>query len=567
MQKNFIEEEISRLIKESVIQLKKEFPNLPSGPVEIQLEIPKIREHGDSCTNIAMRLSGLAGQRPVDFASRIASVLEENLKKSGLKGAVKKIEVKPPGFINFWFSEEVFYNILKEIDESGEDFGRIDTGKGAKVLVEFVSANPTGPLTIAHARQAAFGGSLANILQLCGYKVTREYYINDEGVQMSILADSVLARYLELLKQESAFPENGYKGLYIYDIARAIEEKYKAKFIKEDKDRKAFFLKFSCDWIMDTIRKDMDDFGVAFDVWYSQAKLAKSGKVEKELAALKGNGFIYDSEGASWLKSTQFGDDKDRVVIKSDGTYTYLAPDIAYHKDKFNRGFDRLIDIWGPDHHGYIPRMKAAIQALGFNKNSLSVIIIQLATLFREGKPVSMSTRQGEFITLRELIDEVGRDAGRFFFLMRKSDSHLDFDLELAKSQTSQNPVYYVQYAHARICSILETAGLVIHNRRGGLNLPYGSLVLLKEKEELDLIKLLSQYPYTLKMCASSLEPHGLVVYLQELASSFHYFYDKHRVISDDADLTRARIFLVNCTRIVLANGLKLLGVSAPQKM
>jgi len=559
MQKNFIEEEISRLIQDSVTQLKKEFPGLPSDIVEIQLEIPKVKEYGDSCTNIAMRLSGSARQKPMDFALRIISALEGEPQKSKLKDSVQKIEAKPPGFINFWLSEEVFYNTLKEIDAEQQNFGKQDIGKGAKVMVEFVSANPTGPLTIAHARQAAFGDSLANILGLCGYKVTREYYINDEGVQMSILASSVLARHLELLKQESVFPENGYKGLYIYDIARAIEEKYKAKFIKEDKGRKAFFLKFSCDRIMDTIKKDLDDFGVSFDVWYSQAELAKSGKVERELAALRGKGFIYDNEGASWLKSTQFGDDKDRVVIKSDSSYTYLAPDIAYHKDKFNRGFDRLIDIWGPDHHGYVPRMKAAIQALGFDKNSLSVIIIQLATLFREGKPVSMSTRQGEFVTLRELLDEVGRDAGRFFFLMRKADSHLDFDLELAKSQTSQNPVYYVQYAHARICSILE--------KQKADSADLKLLKLLKEKEEMDLIKLLSQFPYTLKMCGLSLEPHGLVAYLQELASTFHYFYDKNRVIGDDADLTRARLFLVDCTRIVLANGLRLLGVSAPAKM
>ncbi len=376
---------------------------------------------------------------------------------------------------------------------------------------------------------------------------------------MSILADSVLARYLELLKLESQFPENGYKGLYIYDIAKAIEEKYKAKFGKEDKDRKGYFLKFSCDWIMDTIKKDLDDFGIGFDIWYSQAKLAKSGAVESQIKFLKSKGYIYDSEGASWLKSTAFGDDKDRVVIKSDGSYTYLAPDIAYHKDKYKRGFDKLIDVWGPDHHGYISRIKAAIQAMGFDKDSLSVIIIQLATLYREGKPVSMSTRQGEFVTLRELLDEVGRDSGRFFFLMRKADSHLDFDLELAKSQTPQNPVYYVQYAHARICSILE--------KQKADSADLKLLKLLKEKEELDLIKLLSQFPYTLKMCGLSLEPHGLVAYLQELASTFHYFYDKHRVIGDDAELTRARLFLVNCTRIILANGLRLLGVSAPNKM
>lgn len=556
MQKALIEEKISRLIKESLDQLKKEFPALQVDSAVIQLDIPKQKEHGDLFTNVAMRLSASAGKKPLELAAKLVSALETALKGQALEAAVKKIEMKPPGFINFWLSDEVFYESLTSISKEQEAFGKTDLGKDKSVLIEFVSANPTGPLTIAHARQAAFGDTLANILEYCGYKVKREYYINDEGVQMSILADSVLARYLEQLKLEFQFPENGYKGLYIYDIAKAIEEKNKSKFAKEDKDRKSFFLKFSCDWIMDTIKKDLDDFGIGFDVWYSQAKLAKSGDVESQIKFLRDKGHIYDSEGASWLKSTAFGDDKDRVVIKSDGSYTYLAPDIAYHKDKYNRGFDKLIDVWGPDHHGYIPRIKAAIQALGFDKNSLSVIIIQLATLYREGKPVSMSTRQGEFVTLRELLDEVGRDAGRFFFLMRKADSHLDFDLELAKKHTAQNPVYYVQYAHARICSILEKQ-----------NADKADLKLLKEKEELDLIKFLSQFPYALKTCGQNLEPHGLVAYLQELASTFHYFYDKHRVIGDDAELTRARLYLVNCTRIVLSNGLRLLGVSAPNKM
>lgn len=560
MQKSlFIEEEISCLIKDSITQLKKEFQQLPADSVQIQLEIPKAKEHGDLFTNIAMRLAGLAGQNPVDFAARIISLLEENLKKSKLKGSVKKIEVKPPGFINLWLSDEIFYNTLNEISKNRKDFGRSNIGGAKRVLVEFVSANPTGPLTIAHARQAAFGDSLAGILEFCGYKVTREYYINDEGVQMSILADSVLARYLELLKKEFTFPENGYKGLYIYDIAKAIEKKYKTKFTEDSKSRKAQFLKFSCDWIMDTIKKDLNDFAVHLDIWYSQAKLTKSGKIEHEIKFLRDRGYVYDNEGASWLKSTQFGDDKDRVVIKSDGSYTYLAPDIAYHRDKFKRGFDKLIDIWGPDHHGYIPRIKAAIQALGFQKDSLSVIIIQLATLFIEGRPVSMSTRQGEFITLKELIDEVGKDAGRFFFLMRKSDSHLDFDLELAKKHSPQNPVYYVQYAHARICSIME--------KEKPTSVDENLLGLFKEKEEIDLIKLLWKFPHVIEVCGLTLEPHGLVVYLQELAGAFHYFYDKHRVIGDDAAMTKARLFLVNCTRIVLAKGLSLLGVSVPNKM
>jgi len=559
MQKKLIEEEVAHLIKNSLMQLKKEFPRLPADAFGCQLEVPRQREHGDLFTNVAMRLSGPAGLKPIDFASRLAACLEEELKGSSIETYIAKIEVKAPGFINFRFADEVFYETLIEISKDDGQFGKSDIGGGKKALVEFVSANPTGPLTIAHARQAVFGDTLSNILEFGGYDVTREYYINDEGGQMSILADSVLARYLELLKKDFSFPENGYKGSYIYDIARDAHQECGDRFVKEENSRREFFLKFSCDWIMKTIKKDLVDFGVHFDVWYSQGELAGSDKVEKVLNTLREKKYIYDQDGASWFKSTEFGDDKDRVVVKSDSSHTYLAPDIAYHQDKFKRGFDKLIDIWGPDHHGYIARIKAAVQALGFSRESLSVIIIQLATLFREGKPVSMSTRQGEFITLRELIDEVGLDAGRFFFLMRKADSHLDFDLELAKKHSPQNPVYYVQYAHARISSILEKMPLVPAD--------CGLLKALKEKEEMELIKLLSQFPYVVKVCGTSLEPVGLVVYLQETAGAFHYFYDKHRVIGGSEELTAARLFLVNCTRIILANGLKLLGVSAPAKM
>ncbi|MCM8782690.1 MAG: arginine--tRNA ligase [Candidatus Omnitrophica bacterium] len=321
---------------------------------------------------------------------------------------------------------------------------------------------------------------------------------------------------------------------------------------------KEFFQKYSCKIIMDTIKRDLRDFNVRFDVWYSQGKLGRSGKVEKGIEFLKNKKYIYEKEGALWFKSTGFGDDKDRVIRKSDGSYTYLAPDIAYHNEKFKRGFDRLIDIWGPDHHGYVSRLKAAIQALGFKEDAFSVIIIQLSTLFRDGRPLSMSTREGEFVTLRELINEVGRDAARFFFLMRKADSHLDFDLELAKKQSPQNPVYYVQYAHARICSILKKKGISRIKAR---------LDLLKEKEEMELIRFLWEFPYIVQSCCYTLEPHGLSLYLQELAKIFHSFYDKHRVIGDDAELTKARLFLVNCAKIVFANGLRLLGVSAPKKM
>ncbi len=559
MQKDPVKESVSRLIEQAVTALKQEFPALDMDAVRMHLEIPKERQYGDLFTNVAMKISGFIGQKPLACAVKLCSILESEMEKTDAGRNIRKIEVKPPGFINFHLADKVFYDTLVNIAALKTRFGENDSGNGKKVLLEFVSANPTGPLTIAHARQAAFGDSLANILEFCGYKVTREYYINDEGVQMSILAESVRSRYLELLKRETVFPENGYKGAYIYDIAGQIQEQYKDKYADPKDHAKEFFLGYSCKNIMDTIRRDLDDFQVRFDSWFSQAALAKSGKVEQAMEFLKTKGYIYESEGASWFKSTEFGDDKDRVVKKSDGTYTYLTPDIAYHRDKFARGFDKLIDMWGPDHHGYIPRMKAAIQALGHEKDALSVIIIQLATLFRDGKPVSMSTRQGEFVTLRELLDEVGKDAGRFFFCMRKSDSHLDFDLEVAKKQSSQNPVYYVQYAHARICSILEKENAQAADIK--------KLELLKEKEEIDLIKLLWEYPNIILQCGSTLEPHSLTAYLQELARMFHGFYDKHKVIGDDAELTRARISLVNCTRIILSNGLTLLGVSAPKKM
>lgn len=560
MQKSLVEEKLSLLIQESIKELNKESAAPDQGGQVVHLDIPKERQHGDLFTNVAMRLASSIKKRPMEIAERLAALLEARLNGSESKDLVRRIEVKPPGFINFWLSAPVFLQTLRSISREKGCFGTSTAGKGSRVLLEYVSANPTGPLTIAHGRQAAFGDSLARILTFCGYKVVTEYYINDEGVQMSILADSVYARYLERLNKEFAFPENGYKGAYIYDIADRIIKKYGGKFINFDEHkRKAFFLKFSCENIMAGIRQDLKDFDVGFKLWYSQAKLARSGQIEDVLNVLRASGHVFENEGASWLKSTKYGDDKDRVVIKSDGSYTYLAPDIAYHKDKFERGFNKLIDIWGPDHHGYIPRMKAAIQALGFGKESLSVIILQLSSLFRDGKPVSMSTRQGEFITLRELMQEVGKNSGRFFFVMRRADSHLDFDLELAKKQSQQNPVYYVQYAHARICSILQK------KRAGSLSVE--QISALKEKEEMDLVRVLWQFPEIVKACGQGLEPHGLTVYLQEVSKTFHSFYDKHRVIGDDARQTKARLFLVNATRIVLANGLGLLGVTPLKKM
>ena len=360
------------------------------------------------------------------------------------------------------------------------------------------------------------------------------------------------------------FPEDYYQGSYIIDLVKELfdDAKIKAKIEKfNDAQKEKFFIDYGVKKILAVIKKELDDFGVHFDVWYSQKELGRSGKIEKVFLALKKKGLIYEAEGAAWFKSTQFGDDKDRVVRKSDGSYTYLAPDIAYHEDKFRRGFQELINIWGPDHHGYIPRMKAAVQALGKDKEALSVIIVQLATLFRQGVPVPMSTRKGQYVTLTEVLTEVGRDASRFFFLMRKTDSHLDFDLELAKKQTSDNPVYYVQYAHARISGILAGAGEKKIKEKGS------KLSLLKEPEERDLMKAIFEYSYCLLVCAKQLEPYHLTVYLQALASTFHRFYDRHKVLSSDEDLTEARLYLVRAVKIILANGLRMIGVSAPERM
>jgi arginyl-tRNA synthetase len=418
------------------------------------------------------------------------------------------------------------------------------------VLLEFVSANPTGSLSVAHARQAAVGDVLANILSFCGFKAEKEFYLNDEGNQINILGDSVRLRIMELEGEKVDFPENYYQGSYIYDIARiAIEKKINQQDLGD----------FAADIILKVIKKELEDFGTQFDSWYSQKELARSGKVEAAIADLRKNSFIYEDEGATWFKSTGFGDDKDRVVIKSDGTYTYLAPDIAYHQDKYKRGFSWLINFWGPDHHGYINRLKASMQALGHPAETLSVVIVQLATIFRGKEVVHMSTRRGQYITLRQVLDEVGKDAARFFFLMRRTSSHLDFDLEVAKRQGAENPVYYVQYAHARISNIIRNSQLKADGS--------ADFSLLRQPEELALAKKIWQFPSVLSSCVSTADPYMITVYLQELSESFHKFYDLHRVLGDNEQLTKARLGLIEAARITIAAGLGLLGISKPEKM
>ncbi|MDD5775833.1 MAG: arginine--tRNA ligase, partial [Candidatus Omnitrophica bacterium] len=406
---------------------------------------------GDISNNIAMRIASALKQPPMKIASAVVDALNKRLAASPCRASVAQIKAEGAGFINVYLSAEYFREVLKDIIEQGSDFGRSSEGMGRKVLVEFVSANPTGPLSVAHARQAAVGDALANILSFLGFEVRKEYYLNDEGNQINTLGRSVEARLKELNGEKVEFPDNYYQGDYIVDMARQIRDR---KIEVRD------FAEYSSNYILDIIKKELEDFHVTFDCWYSQKSLRESGKQKSALDFLRSAGHLYDEDGAVWFRSTTFGDDKDRVVVKSDGAFTYLAPDIAYHGDKFARGFDWLINLWGPDHHGYIPRLKAAVMALGGSADSLSVVIVQLASIFRSGKVIEMSTRRGQYITLREVLDEVGSDAARYFFCMRRTSSHLNFYLEVAKKQSPENPVYYVQYAHARIASILRQAGV-----------------------------------------------------------------------------------------------------------
>jgi arginyl-tRNA synthetase len=551
------------IIKDTIEPMKHRWP-IEKMPDAV-LEIPKIRAFGDISTNIAMQISKAAkGINPQEIAGDISKSLIDRIQESDISTCIAKIEVKPPGFINFYFTHAYLQSVVKSIAGKGVDFGRSEHGRSRKVLIEFVSANPTGPLSVAHGRQAAMGDVLANILNFSGYNVKREYYLNDEGNQIVLLGQSICARYYELLGEAYVFPENGYRGDYIYDIARAIIEKHGKNLILPNEDRIKCFSEFGVKYILDYIRNDLSDFKVEFDNFYSQARLGRSGHVEKVLNSLKEKGFTYEKDDALWFASTKFGDDKDRVLRKSDGSYTYIMPDIAYHQDKFNRGFDILIDLWGPDHHGYIKRMKAACQAIGKDAESLSVLIVQLVSLSRGGVPVRMSTRAGEFISLREVMDEVGKDVARFFFLTRRRDSHLEFDLELAKKESMENPVYYIQYAHARICGILE------HRDRHSKGAGKGNdeiLDLLNTKEELEILRLLWEFPDAIEHSAINMEPHSLISYLMELASSFHSFYSKYRVVSEDKSLTSARLMLIEALKKVFSTSLILLGVSVPERM
>jgi len=532
---------------------------LTSGNVPaFSVEKPAHAEHGDFATNVAMQLA-----KPERKAPRaIAEIIVNRL--SGGSELIESVEIAGPGFINFFIKDAAWRTVLKEIDRAGSEYGKSRVGAGKKVQVEFVSANPTGPLHIGHGRGAATGDAVASLLLAAGFQVEREYYINDAGNQMNTLGLSGLLRYRQLLGEAVEFPENCYQGDYIKDIARDAITKHGDRFLKAPQEEGvAFFAKMGGDLILAGIDQDLKDFGVHFEHWFSEQSLFDQGKVTTAIAEMQEKGHIYEQEGALWFRTTAFGDDKDRVVVRSNGVTTYFASDIAYHRDKFTRGFDRVIDVWGADHHGYVPRLKAVVQGLGRPEDDLGIILVQLVSLLRDGVPVAMSTRSGEFVTLKEVVDEVGRDAARFFFLMRRSDSQLDFDLELAKRQSADNPVYYVQYAHARIKSIFETA------RERGVEPSFGEVQveLLGNAEEMSLIKKLSVYPEVLEAAALNFEPHRITYYLQELAGEFHSFYSKSRVITEEPALTQARLFLLHCLAVTLKNALTVLGISAPERM
>ena len=525
----------------------------------IEVELTKDSSHGDYASNVAMILAAQAKKNPRQIAKILLEGIEDH------DGVVDRIEIAGPGFMNFFIREGAWMSLLETVEKQGERYGWSDMGQGRKVQVEFVSANPTGPLHIGHARGAVVGDVMANILAAVGYRVFREYYINDAGNQMNNLGKSVLLRYRELLGETVAFPEGCYKGDYIRDLAAALLKRDADKYLHADAGEVIpLFTDYAGGVILEGIKEDLRISGVVFDLYFSERELYRDDGVGKLLRTLQEKDFIYREGETLWFRTTAFGDEKDRVVVRQNGDPTYFAADIAYHRNKFERGFETVIDIWGADHHGYIPRMSAAVQALGYEKDALKVILIQLVNLLRDGKPAAMSTRSGEFVTLREVVDEVGKDAARYNFLMRRSDSHLDFDLELAKKQSNENPVYYVQYAHARICSILRMA-----DERGFAVPPYAEVDagLLTLPEEIDLIKAITRFPEVVEGAARSLEPHRLTFYLNDLAGTFHSYYNKNKVLSDDSSLSGARLFLAGSVLTVLRNALNMLGVSTPEKM
>ena len=557
-------------------------------PPNVRLDHTKDNSHGDYATNIALMLSKQAKMNPVDLAKIIVDQLEES-------SFINKIEIAGPGFINFFISDESSSSVVSEIIDQGALYGSSEIGQGKKVLLEYVSANPTGPLHVGHGRGAAYGATISNLLRAVGFKVDNEYYVNDAGRQMDILAVSIYLRYLSLCGENLRFPDNGYQGQYIKDIAQVIydssgEEFYKkldlifanvskdgseggdkeshidglienSKSILGDSFRAIF--QVGIESILGGIKSDLSEFGVVFEKWFSEQSLIDTGLSESCISKLKESQKVYEKDGALWFKTTNYGDEKDRVVVRDNGNHTYFASDIAYHFDKFERGYDKIINVWGADHHGYISRVKASIDALGHSPDKLEILLVQFANLYRGGSKVQMSTRSGSFVTLEDLRKEVGNDAARFFYILRKSEQHMDFDLDLAKSKTNENPVYYIQYAHARICSVFRQA----NEKEMEVDHSQANLSLLTEGIEKNIIKELSRYKSVLESSAIQYEPHQLAYYLKDLSTHFHSYYNACKFIVEDKHLTQARLSLIHATRQILINGLSILGVSAPESM
>lgn len=553
-------EQVKSDLKEAIVEAIAAADIVSAGDMpDFVLEVPKEKTHGDLATNVAMQLTRIAKQNPRTIAEKLVAHLDKS------KAHVSQVDIAGPGFINFHMDKSYLYPIIGQVIRQNDRYGTINIGEGRRVQVEFVSANPTGSLHLGHARGAAVGDALCNLLSLAGYDVTREYYINDAGNQVMNLAKSIEARYLQALGREADMPEDGYYGEDIKQFASELAaEKGESLLDMPEEERLAFFREYGLTRELDKIKRDLGRFGVKFDEWFSETSIYTSGQLDQALEDLRASGYVFEQDGATWLRTTEFGDDKDRVLIKQDGSYTYLTPDIAYHRNKFKRGYDQLINIWGADHHGYVPRMKAAMSTLGYDPDRLTVLIAQMVSLFQNGEKVKMSKRTGKAVTMEDLMDEVGVDAIRYFFTMRSMDSHLDFDMDLAVSKSNENPVYYVQYAHARICSIFRQAeeqGVAI------AELDDVNLACLTAEAEYDLLRKMGELPEEIAEAARQYAPHRLIRYVYELASQFHSYYKAERVITEDAMQTQARLALLRALQIVIRNVLAAVGVSAPERM
>jgi len=536
---------------------KMRFP--AAGIPDFVLEVPREKEHGDFATNLALLLAGALKMSP----RKIAGIIKEELNFEGLP--VIKVEVAGPGFINFYLDPAWALRVIPEIINQGEDYGRVNIGNREKVQVEYVSANPTGLLHMGNARGAALGDSIASLLDFADYQVTREFYVNDAGTQIENLGKSLAARYFQLLGFKAEIPEEGYHGEDLVATTKKFIALYQDKYLKESASvREEALVKYALDEAITAIKKTLAEFGVHYDVWFSEASLYAGGSVKEIIERLKEKGFGYEHEGALWFKAREFGARQDEVLVRNNGAPTYFAADIAYHVNKLQRGFTKIINIWGADHHGHVARLKGALAALGYSPDAVQVIIMQLVRLYRGGEIVRMSKRTGQYVSLEDLIEEVGRDAARYFFVMRSADSHLDFDLDLAREQSVKNPVYYIQYAHARICSLKKVLA------EQGRTMPRVSstdLTLLTQEAELALARRLADFPEEVTRAVQNLAPHQIASYIHEVAGLLHAFYNHHRVITADPALSNSRVLLVEATRIVLANALKLLGIKSPERM